>query len=291
MRLATRPVSLLVTMDLELAPDHDRAEQAGALARLGADLAALGLPLTVFSTSDAARTFAPEVQELSLAGHEIGCHGVGHGPAEDFRRMSLEDTRRVLTEATTSLEELQVPRPRSFRGPSMTTSSTTQRCLVEAGYLTDLSVCPQRFDIFLSRGGSVRWLLAPRRPYSPSASSPYRRGSLPLTVVPLSSIGLPFISGVLYLFGFSVMALLLRMLLEEARWRRTAIVYLFHSYEFAQYRYTNQSSRRFHHTLYIQDRETRYVQNLRLLKHLLAQPHLTPTVATAFAQFLKGESQ
>jgi len=50
-------IPLLVTMDLEVAGDHDLAEQAAILERLCVDLRRLALPITIFATADAAVKF------------------------------------------------------------------------------------------------------------------------------------------------------------------------------------------------------------------------------------------
>ena len=46
-------------MDLEVARDHDLPSQAKVLERLHADLERIGLPITVFTTGEAANTALP----------------------------------------------------------------------------------------------------------------------------------------------------------------------------------------------------------------------------------------
>ncbi|HEX9607904.1 MAG TPA: polysaccharide deacetylase family protein [Gemmatimonadaceae bacterium] len=268
-----RSVPLLVTMDFEIANDHDLEDQRCALECLKSDLGRLGIPMTIFATSDAAQRFAPELGRLALAGHEIGCHGMTHAPDEDFRRMPESRTRWVIEEATRRIA-IAVPRggqPRCFRGPRMETSAVTQKVLVETGYSADFSVCPQRLDIGSCAGGSIAWLTAPRSAYRPDSRTPYRRGSVPLIVVPLSSIGFPFISGVLYLFGLRFMKNLFRALLAEAVRLDRPIVYLFHSYEFARWAISPQTARvPLHQRLYCQDRALRKRWTLELLEYALS---------------------
>jgi peptidoglycan/xylan/chitin deacetylase (PgdA/CDA1 family) len=271
-------------MDLEVARDHDLDEQAEVLHRLRDDLGAISAPLTVFCTSEAAERFATQLESYARCGHEIGCHGLRHDPSEDFCRMTRSETTRILAEATRRIEAAQLPRPRAFRSPWMRSSSTTQRCLVELGYETDFSVCPQRIDRYRSRTATVRSFVAPRKPYSPALDSPYRRGSLPLTVMPLSSLGVPFVSGVLYLFGLRTMKLAYRALLAEARLRRSPIVYLFHSYEFTTFKTGSGLTRPRHHSLYRGSPAGRYVANLELLRHMVASPGVVPFNARSFLQ-------
>jgi hypothetical protein len=291
----SRRVPLLVTMDLEIARDHDRAEQHVALHRLDRSCAALGLPMTVFCTADAADEFTGEVKDLARAGHEIGSHGVTHGKEERFHALPGAIVDHLICEGTRRLERHTRMRPICFRGPGMSTSAATQRALVRHGYGADFSVCPQRLDFLHSRGGTPWWLTSPRRPYRPSPASPYREGTLPLRVVPLSSVGLPFISGVLYLLGLQFMKAFFDVLLREARSRNTAIVYLFHSYEFAARRPAADPawveagppvpSPRLHR-LYEQDRERRYSANLALLTHMVRHTQVAPMTGAHLLQHL-----
>ena len=85
-------VPLLLTMDLEVARDHELAEQRSVLRTLRRDLPSEGCPLTVFSTGYAGEVFARELRQLSEAGHEIACHGLTHQPDEDFQRMPRSRT-------------------------------------------------------------------------------------------------------------------------------------------------------------------------------------------------------
>ena len=262
-------VPLLITMDLELAPDHDLVEQREVLDRLRVDLDELGVPLTIFCTANAAERFAPEVRRLRGAGHEIACHGLHHTAEEDYRRMSPARTRSAIGEATRRLAAVSGERPRSFRGPRMTTSATTQEALTDHGYEADFSVCPRRLDIVTCRGGHWAWLVAPRVQYTPSHASPFRRGDRPLLVVPLSALGLPLLSGTVYLFGLrATLRLYSRLHRDACRSAGAPLVYLFHSYEFT--RLTARGGQPLHHRLYGRDRQRRYAQHIELLTAMCA---------------------
>ena len=281
-------VPLIVTMDLEIARDHDLGAQAEILERLHLDLERLRLPLTIFTTAEAARAFPLLLAKLRSAGHEIGCHGHDHAPGEDFSRLSETEARRALTRATDGIRRVVDAEPRSFRGPWLATSATTQRVLLELGYRSDFSPCPQRLDFFRTRGGTFRWLGAPRGPYHPAPDDPFRRGSSPLLVVPLSCLGVPFLSGLLYLAGVPPVRAVFRALHAEARRTGRPIVYLFHSYEFCP-RARDRShdapdGRPWLHRLYAADPEERYRRNLELLETMLAAPGIEPLVAESLVR-------
>jgi hypothetical protein len=281
-------------MDLEIAPDHDLAEQKNVLHRLRADLATLGLPITVFCTAEAAGAFDREIGILKTAGHEIACHGVSHGAASNFGKLSLHECRDAIAESTACLREASGIQPRCFRGPGMTTSSITQRVLVEHGYEADFSVCSQRFDVLNSKGGCAGWLTSPRRPYHPREDSPFRKGDMPLLVVPLSCLGAPFLSGSLFLCGAGFMKAFFELLVDEARRIRKPIVYLFHSYEFSAYRGPARAGdgkgaatakRKFLHGLYLRDRERRYETTRALFEHMLSKGRVKPMTGHEYVRF------
>jgi peptidoglycan/xylan/chitin deacetylase (PgdA/CDA1 family) len=284
------PLPFLITLDLELARDHDLMEQREALTRMRADLTLLGARSTVFTTAEAAELFAEELGEWRELGHEIGCHGLDHAPAEDYRRATLATAREWIAEASERIERALGPgsRPRCFRGPRMETSPATQQALLAEGYLADFSVCPGRFDAFACQSFEPGWLLAPRTPYRPCWDSPFRRGSFPLWVVPTSALGAPFSSGARYVAGSWLFAAFTELLALEARLRGGALVYLFHSYEFASRNTWRPDDRPWHQRIYPRDPARRYRANLRLLERLLAQADVEPFTATEYLERLEG---
>jgi len=275
-------VPLFVTLDLEIAPDHDRQRQASVLDDLRSDLATLRLPITIFTTADAAEEFKAPLRRLAEAGHEIGCHGTDHGPGDDYRKMSAGEAERRIASAVARIEAATGVRPRSFRGPRMTTSVATERALLRHGFVADLSACPQRLDSFRSGTGLLESALAPRRPYRPSARSAYARGDLPLLAVPLSGALLPFVSGSLYLLGPALTRLFFRLLLAEARATGGTIVYLFHSYEFAAH-VARDDRRPVHQRMYVRSPETRYRRSLDLFRFMTSRRSVAATTAADFA--------
>jgi hypothetical protein len=267
-------------MDLEIANDHCMTDQKKILDLLCQDM---GIPFTIFTTSNAAKQFSEQLMKLYNLKHSIGCHGVDHDYAENYKTLSEQIIINNIRIATDCITAITNEKPTCFRGPRMTTSAKTQNVLVNAGYRADFSVCPQRFDILNSQGGCGAWLFAPRKPYNPSNESPFKKGNSPLLVVPLSCVGFPFISGVLYLFGLTFMKLLFKLLYFEALIRGTAIVYLFHSYEFCKKDQETVPSKTkklpIHQRLYISDPLKRYELHVKLLKYI--KSHKSVTFKTA----------
>jgi hypothetical protein len=275
-----KPVPLLITVDVEIAPDHHLDQQERILDKLREDLN--GVPVTWFCTADAAEKFPQPLQRLALAGHEIGCHGLDHSPNDDYRYMSCDRALEAIKEATERIAKATEQRPQCFRGPRMTTSHHTQSALLDRGYKADFSVCSGRLDLLTCGGASILWLLAPRGVYHPASENPFRRGKLPLWVVNLSSLGIPFLSGILYLVGLRFMQMLFQALLLEARFTGRPIVYLFHSYEFTNLLYSDRLP--WHQRAYISDRERRYEMNLALLKYMCSSPNVCPMTANTFLE-------
>lgn len=279
-------VPLLVTMDVEIALDHELPAQAAAIDGLRSALREMGVPVTAFATSDAAQCFAPQVQGLLADGHEVACHGLSHDETEDFSRMSPAAIRWTLATATRRITAVTGRVPRCFRGPRMTSSAATQQALVEMGYVADFSVCSQRIDLLNSRGGNLGWLSAPRRPYFPAAHSAYRRGSVPIRVVPLSCVGVPFLSGMLYTAGLPAMRALFRVLLAEGRRTGKPVVYLFHTYEFSPRTARGGARSKLLHRLYRGDRTRRRDDTLALLRYMLSHASVRPMTGSEYVAAL-----
>jgi hypothetical protein len=282
-------VPLLVTMDLEIATDHDLQEQRKVLERLTDDLRKLDLPLTVFASSSAVELFHEQVKKIKAMGHEIGLHGKDHGANEKFNTLSLDEIRNIIGSATASVKNLLGSSPSCFRGPFNTTSATTQKVLLENGFSADFSVCSQRVDMFNTQGFQAGWLTAPRKPYFPSDFSPFNKGTVPIVVVPLSCIGVPFISGTMYLFGYRFMRTLFNVLFRESLLSSKPIVYMFHSYEFCP-KIPGKKQKQLHR-LYMQNREKRYQQNLRFLRYMISFHRARPMTAAEYLDHFHSTSQ
>ena len=285
-----RIVPLLITADIETAWDHDLCQQDQILCRLGSDLTSLGIPTTLFPTAESAERFSAPLKRMNKQGHELGCHGIDHRHDEDYSKFSFAESVSMIGRSIEIIEKAIDSRPVSFRAPRMSSSPELQDALEKHGFIMDFSMSPQRFDFFNSSGAPFSSLFAPRYPYHPSRRSPFRKGDRKLLVVPLSCIGIPFLSGSLFLFGLAAMKILFRTLLIEAKRQRSPIVYLFHSYEFANYTGAHTGNngpfppvyaekRKALHRLYVRDRKRRYEETLDLFRYILSFRSVRPMTA------------
>ena len=163
----------------------------------------------------------------------------------------------------------------------------------ETGFLMDFSVSPRRLDFFNSRGAGPGSFFAPCRPYHPGIRTPFRKGDRKLLVVPLSCKGIPFLSGSLFLFGLSAMKALFKTLLIGAKRHGSPIVYLFHSYEYAEYTGDKAvgagssppetaEKRKALHGLYAKNRDRRYEDTFSLFKYILSFGSVRPMTGREF---------
>ncbi|RME51877.1 MAG: DUF2334 domain-containing protein, partial [Caldilineae bacterium] len=225
-------VPVLITWDVDPDP-HIRYALRQQSIDVTLDLChSFNLPATFFVTARAQHLTASTLQWMVAEGHEIGCHGLTHSLEEDFNRMPLERQRQHIQQATEELRG-RIGQPLlSFRSPRVKTSAHTLQLLYECGYRVDSSVCSQRFDFISSNLLNPGWLIAPRLPYQPSSTNPFRRGDLPIWEVPVSAMGLPFISSTLRVLGTAFMKRFFKVLYLEARRTGKPIVYLAHPTEF-----------------------------------------------------------
>jgi len=293
-------IPLLITMDLEIAYDYNIKEQGIILEKLCEDFKKLGIPMTVFTTSEFSDIFPEKIKMMHTFKNEIGCHGVNHIKEENYKKLHKNKISDNIIYSTKNIEDKIQEKPVCFRGPGMTTSCTTQKILIENGYIADFSVCPQRIDIFNSTGGDIGWLYAPRLPYKSSETSPYKRGNIPLWNIPLSCIGFPFISGMLYLFGLRFMKSFFRCLVRESLKTKKPIVYILHSYEFTGKIASSENNpekekiknhkQSFIHNFYITEPVKRYNKSLDLLKYMLSFDSIFPTTGKEYCKSLNGET-
>ena len=115
-----------------------------------------------------------------------------------------------------------------FRGPVFRISGATLAILDELGYRADCSVNSQRLGFFGSDPWSVRSLFAPRKPYHPSAQSPFRRGDLRLWEIPLSAWLIPFMTSTLQVCRPWAMQQLFRAFALESRRSGKPVMYMLH---------------------------------------------------------------
>lgn len=226
-------VPVLITGDVDFSKHHVHEEKLRSFDLLLDAATQLSIPMTFFFVSKEADEVHEYPHILATNGHEIGCHGLTHGDEEEYNRMPIEMQDDYLYRATQNLQSVTGTEILSFRAPRVKIGAQTFQILEKLGYRVDSSVCSQRCDIVSSNLINIGWLSAPRLPYFPSTHSPYRRGDFNVLEVPVSALGLPFISSVLYVFGLQFMKMFFRVLYAESRRTGKPIVYLFHPYEFA----------------------------------------------------------
>ena len=150
---------------------------------------------TFFYIANFAKDCPGIVKMVQLKGHEIACHGLTHRHDMAFDTMSFDQQLVHLKTAKAILEDIAGEEVCSFRSPALRVNQDTPRALIEAGFRFDSSVAPQRMDMFMSLGskGKLQWFGAPRAPYLTREDNLARRGNSPITEVPVSSFGLPYI--------------------------------------------------------------------------------------------------
>jgi hypothetical protein len=187
---------------------------------------------TFYTTAQPAHLYRSRFETMKQQGHEIGCHGLTHGTEENYDRMSIHKQRLYINIATEYLQAMAGTPVRAFRSPRVKTSAITQRLLTAKGYLSDSSVCSQRMDLISSNLVNTDWIFAPRKPYHPHPDNAFKAGNLPLWQIPISAVGLPFISSTMQVVGLKPMKLFFELLYNEAKLTGKPIVYLAHPVEF-----------------------------------------------------------
>lgn len=189
-----------------LDPVHGRA-----IARFGELCDRLGIRGTAFCVgrdldhADAAAAVAA----LARAGHEIANHTLTHDYA--LTRRAPEAIAAEVRGGAAAIARVTGTAPAGFRAPGYTLSAGLVGLLASDGYRYDSSAFPalpyyagkaavmaalavtrRPSGAILDRPGV---LLAPRAPYRPRREDPYRRGSLPILELPVTTglFGFPLI--------------------------------------------------------------------------------------------------
>ena len=138
--------------------------------------------------------------DLAKAGHEIASHS--HTHPYDLVRLGRARIVEELDRAHAAIADACVCPPVGFRAPGYEISSELIELLCERGYRYDSSTFPA-IPYYLAKAavmtvirlagrksgsilGSAGVLRAPRGPYRPARSSPYRRGDLPIVELPVT---------------------------------------------------------------------------------------------------------
>jgi len=189
------------------------------------------VPCTFYFTGRYAELKPESIDLVRENGHEVGCHGYSHEHLDGFDFLNYDDQKAQIGMGTKAIEAAGI-RPRTFRAPALRLGNRTIQALEEWGYTTDSSVAPQRFDGPMSFGSKkkMRWLFAPRKPYTPSRTFPTARGDSTILEVPASAFLLPYI-GTLMRISHTATGMLQRFLFREARKGEKPVVFLFHPNE------------------------------------------------------------
>lgn len=225
-------VYVIITGDIDYSEHHEHSDKLMIFDKIINVSKESGIRLSFNFTAKEAIKIENQVKLLADSGHEIGCHGLIHNDDEEYNRLPYEKQFQYISEATNILAEITNQDVSSFRAPRVKVSSHMYQILEKLGYLTDSSICSQRMDLISSNMFNKDWLFAPRLPYNPSPSNPFKKGDSNLLIVPVSALFIPFISSVLYVFGLSFMKMLFRILYLESLMTGKPIVYLYHPYEF-----------------------------------------------------------
>ena len=223
-----KPVSVLLTCDIHT-HTYGVEQVHRDLQAVQRILQEMRLPCTFFFPAESAEMLRGQVDELQREGHEIGCHGLTHDPSEQYSRLPVSQQEPFLQQATERLSRLLEKPPISFRAPAFKVSGQTMRILEGLGYEADLSVNSQRLGALGSDITNLAPLWAPRCPYHPSSSNPYRKGNGRLLEIPVSAWILPFVSNSERLLGLGFMRGFFRFLYGESRLTGKPIVFVFHA--------------------------------------------------------------
>lgn len=222
-----KTVPVLLTYDIHTHAAHSPSDVDRYLQHTLELHARMEMKASFFFPAESARAMKATVAALVREGHAIGCHGLTHRN-ESYKSMPPAEQREKLTRATREIEDVVQQRVTFFRAPVFKISGATIRILEELGYEADLSMNSQRLGVLSSDVWNLSWMLAPRLPYHPDLRHPWRKGRLKIWEIPLSCIGLPFMSNTALVVGLGVMQGFLRVLLGEARWSGKPVVYMAH---------------------------------------------------------------
>lgn len=191
-----------------------------------------GVKATLFFVAQYAQKYPEMVKRALAAGHEVACHGLTHKQECAFDVMSFEQQLEHLKKAKAILENIAGVSVVSFRAPALRVNQYTATALMEAGFVIDSSVAPQRMDLFMSLGSKnkMQWLGAPRMAYETANDNLARKGGSGIYEVPVSSFGLPYI-GTLMRISPTMNRLARYLLFLETKNTNKGVNFLFHPSE------------------------------------------------------------
>jgi len=273
-------VYVVVSGDVDYSEHHRHCDKQRIFREILDSAEGVNIRLSFYLTAREAVKIDACVRRLADCRHEIGCHGLIHDDEEEYNTLPYEKQFSYISEATQILSDIVGAEVRSFRAPRVKVSGPTYRVLDELGYLTDSSICSQRMDLISSNMFNRDWVFAPRLPYHPSITSPFKRGDCSVLIVPVSALIVPFISSVLYVFGLTFMKILFRLLYTESLATGKPIVYMYHPYEFLAeipgkkelHSNIRVHGLRFRRRLYRGTPQEKFAQNVALWKYMKSFP-------------------
>lgn len=187
---------------------------------------------TFFFTGYIAKKFPNVVKMIQPYGHEVGSHGYSHEVDQAFDVLSYKKQVEHLRLSKKILEDISGEEVISFRAPALRINSETGCALAETGFKIDSSVASQRFDMFMSFGGSkkLNWLVAPRLPYRTKPDNLFRKGNGQIIEIPLSATLLPYLGTTMRIFP-KMTKIQHSILNLENRFNSKPIVFLIHPNE------------------------------------------------------------
>src|SRR3989338_5125047 len=157
-------INILITLDIHCYPYTEKKIPLWIQETLQL-LDNLCIEATFFFPAVLAEKFSTYVRMILERGHEIACHGLTHGPEEQYNLMPYEKQKAILYEAKKRIEEVTANEVISFRSPAYKINGDTIKALEENGFRLDSSVNPQRLGILSSDITNIGWFYSPREPY------------------------------------------------------------------------------------------------------------------------------
>jgi peptidoglycan/xylan/chitin deacetylase (PgdA/CDA1 family) len=181
------------------------------------------VPATFYFTGELTETVPEAVDLVKDHGHEVGCHGYSHEVDMAFDVLSYDKQVSELKKAKTIIEGI-AGSIESFRAPALRINEDTIKALVETGFTSDSSICPQRFDGPFTFGSKkkLKWLVAPRKPYYINRSS--------ILEIPISALISPYI-GTTMRVSPTYTRVLEKFIFLESKHTNKPVVFLFHPNE------------------------------------------------------------
>jgi len=189
-----------------------------------------GVKATFFCQGLLAQQHPEIVRVIDSGGHEIGSHGWIHDCDKSFDLLSFEEQMDFLTKTRNVIEDLSGKRVVSFRAPALRVNENTVKALVATGHKFDSSVAPQRLDSFMSLGAKrkLKWILAPRSIYQTSTVDLSRSGKSDIKEIPVSAVGLPYISTLMRISPILTKLTRWLLFLETRKDNSKVVTFLFH---------------------------------------------------------------